>query len=295
MTAQNFQLRGVFTALVTPFSKDGLSIDYESLKRLLSFQIGAGVHGVVVCGSTGEAATLSDAEYVEVVSFVRQYTAGKIPCVAGISVSATAKAIELSRQIAEIGCDGVLLAAPPYNKPTQVGLIEHVRAVRRASGLPVVAYNIPGRSGVGFSPATLGMLSREGSICGIKDATGSVDALADTMILVDRGCQVVAGDDSLTLAVLAYGGTGAISACANVLPREFVSLVDAWHAGAVERARCEQLAMLKKLRMFFIETNPVPVKTVLALQGIIDHPIVRLPLVPLLEESLAKIKSEFQL
>lgn len=294
MKATNFQLRGVFTALVTPFSKDGACVDYDSLKRLLRFQIDAGVHGVVVCGSTGEAATLTDAEYLQVVSFVREHTTGKLPCVAGISVSATAKAIELSRQIAELACDGILLAAPPYNKPTQVGLLEHVRAVRRASGLPVVAYNIPGRSGVGFSPTTLGTLSREGSICGIKDATGSVDALADTMIAVDRGCQVVAGDDSLTLAVLAYGGTGAISACANVLPGEFVSLVDAWQAGAVEQARSEQLAMLKKLRMLFVETNPVPVKTVLALRGVIDHSTVRLPLVPLSEESLVRVKGEFQ-
>ena len=295
MGTQKLRLRGVFPALVTPFSHDGACVDYDSLDRLVRFQIDAGVHGVVVCGSTGEAATLTDNEYIDVVTFVRERTKGKLPCVAGISVSATAKAVEVARQIAEIGCDGLLLAAPPYNKPSQAGLIEHVRAVKSGAGLPIIAYNIPGRSAVAFSPATLGILSREGTICGIKEATGSVDVLADTMVLLAPDCQLVTGDDSLTLAVMAYGGTGAISACANVLPREFVSLVDAWVAGDVLKARSIQLSMLGKLRKCFIETNPVPVKTVLSLMGIIAHPTVRLPLVALADSSLSAVRLEFGL
>jgi 4-hydroxy-tetrahydrodipicolinate synthase len=295
MSTQSLQLKGVYTALVTPFSRDGGDVDYESFARLLRFQIEAGVRGVVVCGTTGEAVALSDDEFSKVVSFVREQTRDKLQCIAGISVSATAQAVEVARHIAEIGCDGILLAAPPYNKPTQAGLIEHVRAVRSASKLPIVAYNIPGRSAVGYAPTTLGVLSREGTICGIKDSTGSIDLLADTMPVLDKSCQVLSGEDALTLGILAYGGTGVISASANALPREFVALMNAWQSGDVEAARKEQLAMLKKLRLFFVETNPVPVKTVLALQGIIDHPSVRLPLVPLSQESLVRVKAEFGL
>jgi 4-hydroxy-tetrahydrodipicolinate synthase len=288
-------LRGVFPALVTPFSQDGKEVDFQSFERLLRHHMQAGVHGFVVCGSTGEAATLRDGEYLDVVRCARDLTRGKLPCVAGISVSATAKAVELAHDIAELGCEGVLVAAPPYNKPSQIGLIEHMRAVKAACGLSVIAYNIPGRSAVGFSPATLGLLSQEGIISGIKDATGSIDALADTMNLVTSECQVMTGDDSMTLATMAYGGTGSISACANVLPREFVGLTDAWFAGDVDKARSIQLSMLSKLRACFVESNPVPVKTVLALQGIIAHSTVRLPLVPLSLESLAKVKAEFSL
>lgn len=295
MTNQKLSLQGIYTALVTPFSKDGSKIDFDSLEALIKHQLDAKVHGLVACGSTGEAATLTDTEYLEVVSFVREKTLGKVPCIAGISVSATAKAVEIARHAHELGCDGVLLAAPPYNKPSQAGLIEHVRAVSAAARKPIVAYNIPGRSAVGFAPATLGVLSREGVICGIKDATGSIDALADTMGLLDPMCQVVTGDDSLTLAVMAYGGTGAISACANVLPHEFVALTTAWFAEKPAEARRVQLAMIRKIRACFIESNPVPVKTVLALEGIIAHPAVRLPLVPLAPENLAKLKAEFSL
>lgn len=295
MTRHLMQLRGVYTALVTPFSKDGVSVDYESFARLLSFQIKAGVHGVVACGTTGEASTLSDEEYFGVVKFVRQQTTGKLPCVAGISVSSTAQAVEMARHLAELGCDAILLAAPPYNKPTQLGLVEHVRAVQQATKLPIIAYNIPGRSAVGFAPATLGLLAREGAICGIKDSTGSIDALADTMPLLNESCQVLSGEDALTLGILAYGGTGVISASANALPQEFVALVNAWHAGEVAKARNEQLSIVRKIRMLFVETNPVPVKTALALKGIIDHPTVRLPLVPLSKDNLDKVKAEFDL
>jgi 4-hydroxy-tetrahydrodipicolinate synthase len=288
-------LSGVFTALVTPFTKDGSKVDYPSFERLIRFQLEAGVRGVVACGSTGEAATLTDSEYVEVVRFVRDHTKGKVPCIAGISVSATTRAEEMARSIAELGCDGILLAAPPYNKPSQAGILEHCRAVRQASALPIVAYNIPGRSGVGFQASTLGILSREGTIVGIKEASGSVDFLADTMIVVDPDCRVVAGDDSLTLAVLAYGGAGVISASANVLPREFVAMVDAWERGETQAARRIQLEILPKLRMLFVESNPVPVKTVLAARGIIAESTVRLPLVPLAAENLSRLAAEFQL
>lgn len=293
MAATNLSLKGIFTALVTPFSKEGSAVDYDSLAKLIDHQVAAKVSGVIVCGSTGEAATLSDSEYVEVVRFVRERTRGALPCVAGISSSATARGVELAKVGAELGCDGLLIATPPYNKPSQAGIVEHFKAIQAAVDLPLIAYNIPGRSGVAISPATLGQLSRSGVIIGIKESSGSIDALADTMVAVDSRCQVVSGDDSLLLATLAYGGTGAISACSNVIPREFVELEAAFTRGESLKARDMQLSMLSKIRALFVESNPVPVKAALVLKGLIAHPTVRLPLVPLAAESLARVQKEF--
>ncbi len=293
MTARSLNLAGVFTAIITPFSHDGSRVDFDSLDRLLEIQIKAGVRGIVACGSTGEAVTLTEAEYVEVVRFVRQKTEGRISCVAGISESATASAVERARQLEELGCDGILLAPPPYHKPTQAGIVEHFRMVHRATPLPLVAYNVPSRTGVPIAPATLGKLSQEGIIKGIKECSGSTDALADCMTLIDPACQVVSGDDPLTLSLMAYGGVGAISASANVLATEIVRQVTAWNEGRPEDSRKEQLAILSRERALFIESNPVPAKTVLALRGIISHPTVRLPLVPLAPANLEKLRSEF--
>lgn len=295
MGQRALDLRGIYTALITPFTKDGASVDYASLGALIDFQRKGQVSGVVVCGSTGEAATLSDLEYLEVVKFVRERTKGALPCVSGISVSATARAIEMAKCAEEIGCDGVLVATPPYNKPSQAGILEHFRAIRRATSLPIIGYNIPGRSGVAIAPSTLGVLSQEGTIVAIKESSGSVDALADSLACVTGDCQVVSGDDSLTLAVLAYGGVGAISAGANALPAEMSALVRSWQGGDSRAAREQQMAILGRLRALFIESNPVPVKTVLALKGIIAHPTVRLPLVDVSSQSLEKIKAEFRL
>lgn len=294
MPPSNLNLMGVFTPLVTPFSKDGSAIDYESFEKLIAFQMKSGVQGFVVCGTTGEAATLSDAEYCDVVKFVRQQTKSKAPCIAGVSVSSTSRAIEMARNVEELGCDGILLATPPYNKPSQAGLIAHFKAIHSAIKIPIIAYNIPGRSGVSISASTLGLLSKEGVIAGIKESSGSVDALADTMASVLPTCQVVSGDDSLALAALAYGGTGVISASANALPSDFVRMVSAWTNGNAAGARDIQLSILGKLRALFIETNPVPVKSILALQGIIAYPTVRLPLVPLAPANLEKLRAEFR-
>ncbi len=295
MSKNSLNLHGVYTALVTPFSKDGSAVDYAALDSLLQCQRAGRVAGVVVCGSTGEAATLGDAEYAQVVRFVRERTQGVMPCVSGISVSSTARAVELARYAEEVGCDGVLVATPPYSKPSQAGIIEHFRAIRRATSLPIVGYNIPGRSGVAIAPATCGILSHEGLIIGIKESSGSIDALADTVVRVSPDCQIVTGDDSLTLAVLAYGGVGAISAAANALPAEMSALVRAWQDGNPEQAKRVQLDILGRLRALFIETNPVPVKTVLALKGVIAHATVRLPLVEVSPTSLEMIKAEFKL
>lgn len=293
--AEYLSLRGVLTALVTPFSASGDRVDFESLDRLLEQQIQAGVLGAAVCGSTGEAATLTDDEYQAVLKFVQERAHGRLSLVAGISVSATQRASDMARFASEIGYDGLLVSSPPYNKPSQSGLLEHFRSIKRAAGLPIVAYNIPGRTGVSIAPATLGTLSREGTICGVKECSGSIDTAADILHAVTPECQVVSGDDSLTLAILAYGGAGVISGPANALPELTVKLVSAFHAGDIAAARAAQMELLPKIRTLFIESNPVPVKTLLALQGVIASPTVRLPLVPLMPSSLDRLKEVFEI
>lgn len=288
----DFEFRGVFTALVTPFNSDGSAVDYESLERLIAFQRQADIDGYVACGSTGEAATLSDAEYERVVKTVRSLIPER-PVVAGISVSATSKAVEMAQVIEKLGCDGVLLATPPYNKPSQPGIIEHFKQVSSATRLPIIAYNIPSRSGVPISPSTLAMLSREGIIAGVKESSGSVDNFMDVRTAVGETCSVLSGEDSLFLATLACGGQGIISASSNVLPGEFRTVWQAWREGAVEDATESQLAMLSKIRMLFSETNPVPVKSVLAQLGVINSGAVRLPLMPLSVENQELINEAF--
>lgn len=295
VTSRAVNLSGVMPALVTPFSEGGREVDTTSLGNLLDYQLAAGVDGVVVCGSTGEASTLTDSEYTEVVRFVRTHVKGRVPCIAGISVSSTARAVQMAQSAREIGCDGVLVATPPYNKPSQGGIIEHFRAIHAAVGMPIVAYNIPGRSGVAISSATLGALSREGVIVGVKESSGSVDTIADTLLAVTPECKVLSGEDSLFLATLAYGGSGIISATANALPREFVSIYRAFRANDCEGAGKIQMEILPRIRTAFCESNPVPIKAALAMRGVIKSGAVRLPLISLSPENLARVQRDFSL
>lgn len=286
-------LHGVLPAIVTPFSKDGSAVDKTSLVNLIDTLIADKVHGIVACGSTGEATTLTDDEYVEVVTVARERTSGKVPCVAGISVSSTNRAVQMARVIKELGCDAILVATPPYNKPSQAGIIEHFKAIHAASGLPLIGYNVPGRSGVAMTSATLGTLSQQGILTAIKEASGSIDNLADIMLAVKPECQVLSGDDSLFLATLAYGGRGIITVVGNAYPREMVALYDAFERGDTTEARRLQLDLLPRCRAAFIESNPVPIKAALALKRVIAHPTVRLPLAPLAPSNLERVQREF--
>jgi 4-hydroxy-tetrahydrodipicolinate synthase len=294
-TQRHLDLQGVFTALVTPFSQDGGSIDLGSVASLVDTQLRAGVAGLVACGSTGEAATLSDREYLDVVRCVKEEAKGRVAVVAGVSVSSTARAVEIARSAAEVGADALLIASPPYNKPSQAGLIAHFRAIFAAVSMPLIAYNIPGRSAVSLAPETISTLAREGIITGVKESSGSIDTIAEIARLSPASCQMVTGEDSLTFAVLAYGGTGAISASSNAMPGEFIEISRLFSRGKFAEARDLQLSLLPRIRRLFIESNPVPVKTVLALQGVIKHATVRLPLTPLSPESLEAVRKEFSL
>lgn len=276
---------GIITALATPFSSDTERVDEESLMRLLDFQLKAGVDGVVVCGSTGESPTLSLEEYELVVTRVRERTPPNRHCFAGVSVSGTLRAVELGLIAKGCGVDALLVATPPYNKPSQAGIAKHLDTISKRVGLPLVAYDIPGRSGVGIQASTIGELARSGTIVGLKDATGSIDHVLDVLALVPDGFSLMSGEDSLTLATLACGGTGVISASANFVPDRFVGLMKAWRDKDLSRAATLQKELLPAIRIAFSETNPVPVKAALSLLSVFSSDEVRLPLMRATEQT----------
>jgi len=253
-------------------------------------QIEAGVDGLVACGSTGEAASLSEEEYALVLSQVRETARGRVPCLGGISVSSSARAVEMAKVIEKAGLQGILLAAPPYNKPPQSGIVAHFSAVHSAVSLPIVAYNIPGRSGVNIQPLTIAQLAKEGVIIGLKEASSSLDQALDILVECGERISLLSGEDSLVLALMACGGRGVISATANVAPREFADLTRAALAGAWEEARELQLKLLPLVRCMFAETNPIPLKAALAMRGVIRSSAVRLPLVEAKPETKERIK-----
>ena len=285
------ELHGTFTAIVTPFSADGGTVDYESLRRLIEFQIAEKVDGLVVCGSTGEAATLSDEEYENVVRTACAAVKGRIPVVGGVGASSTARAVSMAQTVERAGADLVMVVAPPYNKPPQEGIIAHMREVKRAISKPLVCYNVPSRTGVNILPKTFGKMAEQGIIDAIKEASGSLDQIIETIALVGEKAPVFSGDDSLTHAVMASGGVGIISVLANVAPALVTAITGSALAGCWEKARDAQLAALPLCRAMFVETNPIPVKTALAIKGVIQTPAVRLPLVAAEPNTVEKLKS----
>lgn len=295
MATSSPPFQGVLPALITPFTQNGDGVDFDSLAKLVELQISAGVDGLVVCGSTGEALTLTDAEYASVLQFVVQQSRGRVPCIGGVSQSSTARAIEAAKVVQSSGCAAVLVATPPYNKPNQVGIALHMREITHHSKLPVVAYNIPGRSAASIAPTTLGELAREGTICGVKESSGSLDTVMDVLANISSTpCTVLSGEDAFTFAVLAHGGHGVISASANAMPFEFVKMYAAWKCGDIAAARAVQFGLLSRIRHLFIESNPVPVKSVLAWQGVIAHSTVRAPLTPLSPSNAEILRAQFK-
>ena len=269
---------GVFTALVTPF-RDG-AVDERSLTELVELQIAAGVDGIVPCGSTGEAATLSHAEHQRVVEVVVAAARGRVQVIAGTGSNSTREAIQLTRHAKEAGADGALLISPYYNRPTQDGIVAHYTEIARQTAFPLLAYNIPGRTGSNVLPATLARLAEVDQIVGVKESCGDLNQMAHLIASVPESFVVLSGDDWATLPLLAIGGKGVISTASNVAPAEVVELVRAFRAGDLARARAVHYRLLPLLDGLFCETNPIPVKAALAMRGLIQEEL-RLPLVPI--------------
>ena len=278
---------GVLTALVTPFR--GGAIDEPALRELVDRQIEAGIDGLVPCGSTGEAATLSHAEHRRAVEIVVQATRGRVPVVAGTGSNNTREAIELTLHAKEAGADGALLISPYYNKPTQEGLVAHYAEIGRRTSFPLLAYNIPGRTASNILPATLARMADIEQVVGVKEASGSVAQMSEVIARCPDDFAVLSGDDVYTLPLLAIGGHGVISTTSNVAPSEMVSLVRAFRGGDIEHARQTHYRLLPLFDVLFCETNPIPVKAALETMGLVG-PEIRLPLTPLSEPSRERLQ-----
>ncbi|HVT27390.1 MAG TPA: 4-hydroxy-tetrahydrodipicolinate synthase [Lacipirellulaceae bacterium] len=280
---------GCGTALVTPFRRD-LSLDEEALRRLLRRQIDAGIDFLVPCGTTGESPTLSHEEQVRVVKITVEEARGKVPVVAGAGGNNTAHVIEMAREFASCGANGILSVAPYYNKPTQEGLYQHYKALAEAVSLPIILYNIPGRTGVNIEPATLVRLAQVGNIVGVKEASGNISQMATILAAVPKDFAVLSGDDGITLPLMALGGRGMISVASNEIPAEMTHIAKLANANDFAAARELHNRWFPLMEVNFIETNPIPVKSALALMGLCE-PVFRLPLVPPKSENLAKIRN----
>ena len=280
--------QGVLTALITPF-KEG-RIDFDRLATNIEFQIQHGVDGVVPVGTTGESPTLSHDEHRQVVERVVEVSKGRIKVLAGTGSNSTSEALSLTKHAKEMGADGALLVNPYYNKPTQEGLYRHFAMVADEGELPIVLYNIPGRTAVTLSAATIGRLAEHEKIVGIKEATGSLDMASEIASMCDTtSFTILSGDDSLTLPLISVGAQGVISVLSNLLPANIKALADTARAGDMEPARRLHLEMFGLFKALFIETNPIPIKTAMALCGK-DSGELRLPMCKMADSNHAKLK-----
>ena len=278
---------GSMVALVTPF-RDG-QVDWRSLEALVDFHIQNGTHGIVPCGTTGESATLSHEEHDQVIEAVIKTVAKRIPVIAGTGSNSTEESVRLTRAAERAGADGALMISPYYNRPTQEGIYQHYKKVAAAVGIPIIVYNIPGRTGSKIEPETLARLAEIKNIAGVKEATGSVDQAIDVIRLCGDSLAVYSGEDSLTFSLMALGGKGVISTVANITPKEMAQLAEACLKGSWEKGRELQFKLVPLIRSVFLETNPIPVKTALSLMGKCG-PELRLPLTPMSEGAVKKLK-----
>lgn len=294
MNKKKFQ--GTGTALVTPFKPDG-SIDEPALRRLVDFQIAEGIDMLLPCGTTGEGATLDAQETDRVVEIVIEQSKRRVPVIVGAGSNSTAKAVQGAKHAKELGADGVLSVGPYYNKPSQEGFYEHFKAVAEAENIPVIVYNVPGRTGSNIEAKTMLRLTEIPNIVAVKEASGNLGQIMDIIRGRPANFRILSGDDAIALAVVALGGDGVVSVVSNQMPGMMRAIVDAALEGDFAKARGLHYKLLPLMNANFIESNPIPVKAGLAMMGWIgEH--YRLPLVPMApanREKLAKVIEELRL
>lgn len=278
---------GCGTALVTPFRRDG-SLDEAGVSRLARRQIDAGIHFLVPCGTTGESPTLSEDERVRVVELVVEQAHGRVPVLAGAGGYDTQDVIHTAKRMRRAGADGILSVTPYYNKPTPDGLVAHYRAIAEAIELPVIVYNVPGRTGCNVDPATLVRLASVPNIAGVKEASGNMAQMCEICASVPEHFIVLSGDDALTLPLMAIGGRGIVSVASNEIPAEMSRLAELAERGDFASARQLHNRLMPLLQVNFIESNPIPVKSAMAMLGLLEE-IYRLPMVPPRPASREKI------
>lgn len=276
-------LEGVFTALVTPFTSSG-AIDISAFKRLVEYQITAGVDGLIPCGTTGESSTLSHEEHDRVIDLTVKFAAGRVPVIAGTGSNATSEAVQLSQHAEQAGADAVLLVNPYYVKPTQKGLYLHFKAVAESVSIPCIPYNIKGRTGVNLENETLlRLMNEQENIVGVKEASGDLAQMRDLISRRHRRFSVLCGDDNMTVDLIAAGGNGIVSVAANLIPRLMREMTWSALEGDLEKARALEQRLLPFFKACFVETNPIPIKTAMSMKGWCGEHF-RLPICPLERE-----------
>ncbi|MCB2204870.1 4-hydroxy-tetrahydrodipicolinate synthase [bacterium] len=285
---KSLRLKGVGTALVTPFTPDN-QLDIEAIQRLARRQIEAGVDMLVPCGTTGEAVTLSAAEYEQVLRSVVEATEQRVPVIAGAGSNSTEKTIETAKQAASCGVDALLVVGPYYNKPTAEGYYQHFRAVAKAVDLPIVMYNVPGRTGGNIDAATQLRIAEIENVVAVKEASGNLAQQYQVLRARPEGFAVLSGDDNLVLPQIAAGLDGVISVASNEVPEEFARMVHYAMDGDFDSARVLHYRLLDLLDGNFMESSPIPVKTAMAMMGLCSD-VLRLPMVPLREENISRLR-----
>jgi 4-hydroxy-tetrahydrodipicolinate synthase len=278
---------GCITALVTPFSKG--RVDYKKLLELLDFQISNGVSGIVLCGTTGEGPTITDDEKEKIFRVAVKHNHGRIQLIAGTGSNDTAKTIKLTAMAKKCGMDAALIVTPYYNKPTQQGMFLHFTAVAKAVNLPIILYNVPGRTGVSLAPETVARLSKVKNIVAIKEASGDLKHIAR----IAKLCMItiLSGDDALTYPILCLGGNGVISVGSNIVPADIARMIDLYNEGNFKEAKNLHLKLQPLFKALFIESNPIPVKTAMKMLGVLKHNELRLPLCGMAKPNAAKLKA----
>lgn len=270
--------RGIATALITPLTADG--IDYAQFGKLIDWQIDQGINALVICGTTGESSTLSDAEHRRAIAFACERVNGRVPVIAGTGSNETAYAVELTKSACADGADAVLVVTPYYNKTTQNGLVAMYNTIADASTKPVILYNVPSRTGIGIQPETYVKLAQHPNIAAIKEANSDISKIVETFALVGDQLDIYSGNDDQIVPILSMGGQGCISVLSNVVPRETVAITDQFFAGNVAEAARLQCQFMPLIRSLFCESNPIPVKAAMSALGFCEN-YLRLPLVPM--------------
>lgn len=282
-------LKGCGTALITPFQSDG-KLDEKALESLVNWQIEEGIHFLVPCGTTGENPTMTHEEHLAVVDITTRTAAGRVPVIAGAGGNNTAKIIPLISELKQLGVDGILSVAPYYNKPTQEGLYRHYSSLAESTDLPIIVYNVPGRTGVNILPDTLMRLAEIPNIAGVKEASGDISQMGEICTRAPSGFRILSGDDSITLPLIALGGHGVISVASNEAPSMMASFAAACVEGRWEEARDWNRKLYPLMKVNFVESNPIPVKAALAMMGRVEE-VYRLPLAPISQGARGKLTS----
>lgn len=279
---------GAGVAIITPFHEDG-SINYDQLKKLVDYHCENGTDSIVICGTTGESATMTEEEHLECIKRTIDFTAGRIPVIAGTGSNCTATAVELSREAAKAGADGLLVVTPYYNKATQKGLIEHYKAIAREADAPIIMYSVASRTGCNIEPATVAALVKEvDNIVGVKEASGNISQVAKIMQLTQGDIDLYSGNDDQIVPILALGGKGVISVLSNVAPRETHEICAKFFAGDIAGSRELQLKAIPLINALFSEVNPIPVKKAVSLMGM-EAGGLRMPLTEMGEANAQKL------